>query len=91
MPELYKQRLLKLKDRRISKDGVIIIKAGRRRTQDRNKADALARLQDLISSVTLTRKPRQPTTPTKTAQQQRLNEKTRRSRIKTLRSRVTEE
>lgn len=88
---MYKQRLLNLKDRRISKDGVIIIKAGRYRTQDKNRADALDRLQALIRSITVTRKTRRPTTPTESSHQRRLDSKTRRGRIKSLRGRITEE
>lgn len=88
---MYKQRLLKLRDRRISKDGVVIIKAGKCRTQEKNRADALQRLQELIRSVTVTRKIRRPTAPTNSARQRRLEEKTRRSRLKSLRGKVTEE
>ncbi len=91
LAELYKQRLLKLRDRRISKDGVVIIKAGKFRTQEKNRNDALQRLQALIRSVTLTRKIRRPTVPTQYAQQKRLDRKTRRGQIKSLRGRVTEE
>ncbi|MDE0514208.1 MAG: alternative ribosome rescue aminoacyl-tRNA hydrolase ArfB [Gammaproteobacteria bacterium] len=91
LPELYKQRLLRLRDRRISKDGVVIIKAGKYRTQEKNRADALQRLQELIRSVTVTRKIRRPTAPTESSRQRRLDSKTRRGRIKSLRGRVTEE
>ncbi|MCY3750316.1 MAG: alternative ribosome rescue aminoacyl-tRNA hydrolase ArfB [Gammaproteobacteria bacterium] len=91
LPELYKQRLLKLRDRRISKDGVVIVKAGKYRTQEKNRADALQRLQELIRSVTVTRKIRRPTAPTESSRQRRLDSKTRRGRLKSLRGRVTEE
>ena len=91
LPEWYKQRLLKLGDRRISKDGVIVIKARQYRTQDKNRTDALGRLQELIRSVAATRKARLPTRPTKTAQKKRLDSKTRRGRIKSLRGRVVTE
>ena len=91
LPEWYKQRLLKLGDRRISKDGVIVIKARQYRTQDKNRTDALGRLQELIRSVATTRKTRLPTGPTKTAQKKRLDSKTRRGRIKSLRGRVVTE
>lgn len=91
LPEWYKQRLLKLGDRRISKDGVIVIKARQYRTQDKNRTDALGRLQELIRSVAATRKTRLPTRPTKTAQKKRLDSKTRRGRIKSLRGRVVTE
>ena len=91
LPEWYKRRLLKLGDRRISKDGVIVIKARQYRTQDKNRADALGRLQELIRSVAATRKTRLPTRPTKTAQKKRLDSKTRRGRVKSLRGRVVTE
>jgi len=91
LPDWYKQRLLKLGDRRISKDGVIVIKARQYRTQDKNRTDALGRLQELIRSVAATRKARLPTRPTKTAQKKRLDSKTRRGRIKSLRGRVVTE
>ena len=91
LPEWYKQRLLKLSDRRISKDGVIVIKARQYRTQDKNRTDALGRLRELIRSVATTRKTRLPTRPTNTAQKKRLDSKTRRGRIKSLRGRVVTE
>ena len=90
LPELYKHRLLNLNDRRISKDGVIVIKAGKYRTQDKNRVDALERLLELIRSVTAVRKVRRPTRPTGTSQQKRLDGKTRRGLIKSLRSRVSD-
>ena len=90
LPELYKQRLLNLNDRRISKDGVIVIKADNYRTQDKNRSDALARLQELIRSVSVPGKVRRPTRPSGSSQQKRLDRKTRRGRIKSLRGRVLE-
>lgn len=91
LPEIYKQRLLALRDRRISNQGVIIIKAQQYRTQEQNRDDALRRLADLISSVTRTAKPRRPTKPTRRAQRRRLNNKTRRGQIKRLRQRIDPE
>jgi len=88
LPEFYKQRLLQLKDRRISRDGVIIIKAQRYRSQEKNRADALQRLQHLIQSVAKTDKKRIPTRPGKAAKQRRRDDKTRRGKVKQLRSRV---
>lgn len=90
LPDFYKQRLLKLKDRRISKEGIITIKAQRYRTQQKNRDDALERLQELIKSVAITRKKRKPTKPTKASQQKRLDSKSRRGKIKALRGRVSE-
>ncbi len=85
LPEQYKQRLLKLTDRRISKDGVIVIKAQQFRSQDKNRAAALDRLRELLQSVMVTRKSRKPTRPTRASQQKRLDSKVRRGRTKTLR------
>ncbi len=88
LPEFYKQRLLALDDQRITRDGVIIIKAQQYRSQDKNRGAALARLQALIKSVTVVRKKRVATKPTKGAQQRRVDNKTRRGRDKALRGRV---
>jgi ribosome-associated protein len=91
LPEIYKRRLLALHDRRISKQGVIIIKAQQYRTQEQNRDDALKRLADLLGSVTRTAKPRRPTKPSRRSQQKRLNNKTRRGQIKRQRQRVDPE
>jgi len=88
LPELYKQRLLGLKDKRISKDGIIVIKAQRHRTQEKNKEDALDRLQKLIKSVMLRHKRRKATRPTKSSEKKRLDKKTKQGRQKALRGRV---
>ena len=90
LPDFYKQRLLRLSDRRISKEGVIIIKAQQYRSRDKNRLDALARLQALVRSVAVTRKARVPTRPGRGATQRRLDSKTRRGRTKALRGQVTE-
>ncbi|MGD8484187.1 MAG: alternative ribosome rescue aminoacyl-tRNA hydrolase ArfB [Thioalkalispiraceae bacterium] len=90
LPAFYKQRLLKLKDRRISKDGIIVIKAQRFRTQQQNRDDALARLQELVKSVAQTQKKRKPTRPTNSSQQKRMDNKTRRGKLKALRGKVSE-
>jgi ribosome-associated protein len=88
LPDYYKNRLLKLKDRRISKEGVIIIKAQRYRSQDKNREDALDRLQALIRSVANTRRKRIATRPTRRSQQQRLDQKSKRGREKSLRRKI---
>ena len=90
LADVYKQRLLDLNDRRISKEGVIIIKAQQFRTQEKNKTAALARLEEIISSVTVTQKKRRPTRPGKGARNQRMDSKTKRGKAKNLRGRVTE-
>ena len=90
LPLLYKQRLLKLQDRRINKEGVIIIKAQQYRTQEKNRDDALERLQEIIKSVTVVQKKRRPTKPSKRSKTKRLDSKTRRGKTKALRGRVSE-
>lgn len=90
LPERYKQRLLSLRDRRISKEGVIVIKAQKYRTQEKNREDALERLQELIKNVIVEQKVRRPTKPTKGSQRRRLDSKSLRSKTKALRRSVTE-
>jgi ribosome-associated protein len=90
LPLLYKQRLLKLQDRRINKEGVIIIKAQQFRTQEKNRDDALERLQEIIKGVTVVQKKRRPTKPSKRSKTKRLDSKTRRGKTKSLRGRVSE-
>ncbi len=90
LPEFYKQRLLELRDQRISKDGVIVIKAQQFRTQEQNKDDALLRLHELIKSVAVVQKARLPTKATRSSQRRRMDNKTQRGKIKELRGRVTD-
>lgn len=89
LPEFYKQRLLNLADQRINKDGVIIIKAQQYRSQEKNRAAALARLQQLIRSVATTPKKRITTRVPRAVKQQRLEQKSQRSKIKNLRKKVS--
>ncbi|MDJ0776839.1 MAG: alternative ribosome rescue aminoacyl-tRNA hydrolase ArfB [Gammaproteobacteria bacterium] len=91
LPDFYKQRLLALRDRRISKDGVIVIKAQQHRTREKNLAAARERLAELIRSVAVVRKTRVPTKPTRGSKQRRLEQKARRGQLKTLRGRVGED
>jgi ribosome-associated protein len=90
LPDIIKQCLLKLRDRRISSEGVIIIKAQRFRTRDKNRIDALERLQELIKSAAVVQKTRRPTKPSKASKKKRLDSKTQRGRTKALRGRVSE-
>ena len=90
LPDFYKQRLLNLRDRRISKEGVVIIKAQQHRTQEKNRQAALGRLQELIKTVAVVQKARKPTKPTKSSQRKRLDNKTQRGRTKQLRGKVVE-
>lgn len=88
LPDFYKTRLLNLKDSRITKDGVVIIKAQRYRTQEKNRTEALERLQDLIKSVAIVQKKRVATKPSRTAKTRRMDEKTKRGRDKQLRKKI---
>ena len=90
LPEACKTRLLELGDQRISKDGVIIIKAQQFRTQEKNRMAALARLRELITSATVVQKARRATRPTRNSQLRRLDSKTRRGKSKQLRGKVSE-
>jgi ribosome-associated protein len=90
LPERYKSRLLALKDKRISNEGIVVIKAQRYRDQERNREDALQRLQMLIKGVFATPKTRIPSRPSRAANTRRLDSKTRRGRQKALRRRVVE-
>ena len=88
LPPFYKNELLKLKDHRISEDGVITIKSQQHRTQERNREAALERLRTLIQTVAVPRKKRKRTMPTKSSQDRRIQEKKRQGRLKTLRKTV---
>jgi len=88
LPDFYKQRLLDLNDHRITKEGIIVIKAQQYRTQEKNREDALYRLQQLIQSVAITQKARRATKPTRSSQQKRVDNKTQKGRVKALRGRV---
>ena len=90
LPDFYKKRLLSLRDRRISKDGVIVIKAQRFRSQEKNREDALERFVELIKGVAVVQKSRRPTRATRGSQKKRMDRKTHRGRTKALRGRVSE-
>ena len=85
LPEFYKERLFKLKDHRISREGVITIKAQQYRSQEQNREEALTRLRALIQSIATPRKKRRATKPTQGSQRRRLESKTKRGRLKALR------
>ena len=88
LPPFYKEELLKLRDHRISRDGVITIKAQESRSQEQNRQEALERLRVLIQSVAVPRKTRRPTKVTRGAKQRRVDEKVKRGRLKAMRGRV---
>ncbi|PLY04062.1 MAG: aminoacyl-tRNA hydrolase [Desulfuromonas sp.] len=88
LPEELKERLLGSRDHRVTREGVIIIKAQRYRQQEKNRADALERLCKLIRGATLTRPKRKATKPTRGARQRRLEKKNQRSQTKNLRKKI---
>ena len=90
LPEDIRERLLKLGDQRISKDGVVIIKAQEYRSLEGNRVEALRRLQELLDSVAVLPKRRRPTKPTRTSVKRRLDSKMRRASIKAGRGKVSE-
>jgi ribosome-associated protein len=90
MPEAQQQRLLALSDQRITQDGVVVIKAQTHRSQPMNRAEAMARLQELVDSVATAPKRRVPTKPTLGAKRRRLEAKGQRSAIKALRGKATD-
>jgi len=88
LPDFYKERLLALSDRRITKDGIVVIKAQQHRSQEQNREEALSRLQQLVKSVIATQKKRKPTKPTRSAKKKRIEGKKKRGQVKTLRKKV---
>ena len=88
LADIYKERLLRLADQRISKEGVVVIKAQSHRSQEKNRADAIERLQELVDSVAVVPKKRRPTRPTRGSERARLDQKTQRGMIKALRGKV---
>ena len=88
LPDLFKERLLVLADHRITKDGVVVIKAARARSQEKNREDALRRLQELLKSVSSTPKKRKATKPSRGSQLTRMDSKTKRGKVKSLRGKV---
>jgi len=91
LPDEIKARLMRFNDRRITKQGVVIIKAQQFRSQDQNRSDALERLKSLIASVLTVRRIRKATRPTRRSQARRLNRKTKHGRLKALRQKVVRE
>ncbi|MHB1124997.1 MAG: alternative ribosome rescue aminoacyl-tRNA hydrolase ArfB [Ramlibacter sp.] len=90
LPPDHKERLLALSDRRITRDGVLVIKAQSHRTQELNRAEAWGRLQELVESVAQPPRQRRPTKPTAASRRRRLEEKSLRSQVKLLRQPVSE-
>jgi ribosome-associated protein len=88
LPEHLKERLLGLNDQRITKDGVVIIKAQTHRSQEKNKDEAVQRLQEMVESVAVLPRVRRPTKPTRSSQKKRLEKKNSRGEIKSMRRKI---
>jgi len=91
LPAAVKARLLALKDHRVTRGGVVVIKAQQHRSQEMNRDEALARLHALVESAAHPPKPRKATRPTRASRKRRLESKIRRGRIKALRGKVAPE
>ena len=91
LPGAVQARLLALKDHRITRGGVVVIKAQQHRSRDMNREEALGRLQELVDRAAVAPKARRPTRPTRSSKKKRLESKLRRGRIKQLRGKVNPE
>lgn len=90
LPETVKEKLLALRDQRISGDGIVVIKAQKHRSLERNREDALVRLRELIAAAVFVPAQRRPTQPSRSAQRKRVDSKVRRGQVKLQRGRVSE-
>jgi ribosome-associated protein len=88
LPQHVKDRLLRMGDQRVTRTGMVVIKSQNHRSLERNRAEAIARLQSLVAAAAHLPKPRRPTKPTRGSKLKRLETKKRNSRIKALRSRI---
>jgi ribosome-associated protein len=90
LPDHIKQRLLKLSDQRITKDGVVIIKAQTHRSQEKNKEEALRRLHEMVAGVSVLPRQRRPTKPTRSSQKVRLEKKNIKGQVKAMRRKIAD-
>lgn len=90
LPESVKERLLGLNDQRVTKEGVVIIKAQAHRSLEKNKEEALQRLQEMVAGASAVQRVRRPTKPTRSSQRKRLDTKTLRGRIKAMRGKLAD-
>jgi len=90
LPEAVKLRLMALRDGRITAEGIVIVKGQRYRSQDRNREDALARLQELIDAAATVQRSRKATKPTRGSQRRRVDSKVKRGQVKATRGRVVD-
>ncbi len=91
LTDKVRERLLNLRDRRVTDDGVLVIKAQEFRTQEKNRRAAIERLRELVRSAAVTQKPRRKTRPSKRVKEQRLEEKRHRSRVKKDRGKINDD
>ncbi len=89
LPEFYKERLLKQHDRRITRDGVVVIKSQQYRTQEKNRDEAIKRLVEIIKKAGVVQKKRKATRPTLNSKKRRVDSKVRRSKVKSMRKKVS--
>ena len=90
LPDAVKERLLKVSDQRITRTGIVVIKAQQHRSQDMNRAEAIARLHELVRSAAFVPKKRRPTKPSRSAKKKRVESKVLRGRVKAMRGKVVE-
>ena len=90
LPEAVKERLLRRGDHRVTRTGLIVIKAQQHRSLEMNRAEAIARLHALVEAAAVVPKARRPTRPTRASQRRRVEEKMRHGRLKSLRSRLSD-
>ncbi|AOW78010.1 hypothetical protein A3Q34_14855 [Colwellia sp. PAMC 20917] len=90
LPDFYKERLLALKDKRITKEGILVLKAQQYRTQEKNRESALERVVEVIKSAMVIQKVRRETKPSKNSKKRRLAGKSHRGNVKALRGKVTD-
>jgi ribosome-associated protein len=90
LPDPIKERLLRLNDQRITKDGVVIIKAQAHRSQEKNRQEALQRLQEMVAGVAVLPRVRKPTKPTRSSQRKRVEGKVLHGRVKAMRGKIAQ-
>jgi len=91
LPDIYKERLMKLNDQRITREGVVVIKAQQYRSQEKNREEALKRLRELVDSIAEVPRERRSTKPTRSSQGKRLDSKTQRGQLKMTRKKLLNE
>lgn len=90
LPDEIKEKLLAMRDQRITSDGIVVIKAQKHRSLERNREDALVRLRELIAAAAFVQTPRRPTKPSRSSQRKRIESKIKRGQVKLQRGRVSE-